>query len=123
MTKNYSSNMEINKLTGIAIGAVIEVHKELGPGLLESVYEECLCLELESREIPFKRQLDIPIEYKGQVINSKLRIDMLITDRLILELKSCEKVLPIHEAQILTYLRLSNISTGLLINSNHRPPT
>ena len=112
--------MKINDLTGAVIGAAIEVHKELGPGLLESIYEECLSKEIELRKIPFKRQVAIPIQYKGSEIESNLRLDMIIDDRLILELKSCEALLPIHEAQLLTYLKLTKIELGLLINFNVR---
>ena len=110
--------MNINDLTGQVIGAAIEVHKELGPGLLESVYEECLSKEIELRQIPFKRQIELPIQYKGKKLNSGLRLDMLIDNRLILELKSCDSLLPIHEAQLLTYLKLAKIEIGLLINFN-----
>ena len=108
--------MKINNLTGIVIGASIEVHKELGPGLLESIYEECLSKEIELRKIPFERQDSIPFSYKGEIISSDLRLDMVIDDQLILELKSCETLLPIHEAQLLTYLKLTKIEVGLLIN-------
>ncbi len=112
--------MKINDLTGAVIGAAIEVHRELGPGLLESIYEECLSKEIELRKILFKRQVAIPIQYKGCEIESNLRLDMIIDDRLILELKSCEVLLPIHEAQLLTYLKLTKIELGLLINFNVR---
>jgi len=110
--------MEINQLTHGAIGAAIEVHRELGPGLLESVYEECLCRELELRRIFYERQVQLPIFYKGDKIDSGLRLDIVIEKQLILELKACESILPIHEAQILTYLKLSKIDIGLLINFN-----
>ena len=112
--------MKINELTGQVIGAAIDVHKELGPGLLESVYEECLGRELELRKISFKRQFELPIEYKGYKINSGLRLDMIVDNQLILELKSCETLLPIHEAQLLTYLKMAKIGLGLLINFNER---
>ena len=100
------------------IGAGIEVHKALGPGLLESVYEECLCQELKLRSIPFKRQVELPIEYKGMKLPASYRIDILVDNLLILELKAVEKMMPIHDAQILTYLRLSGIWLGLLMNFN-----
>ena len=110
--------MDINKLTRDVIGAAIEVHKALGPGLLESAYEECLCRELELRGIPFERQKELPIEYKGAKIGCGYRLDIVVGGRLILELKACEKIEPIHEAQLLTYLKLTGIKYGLLINFN-----
>ena len=110
--------MEINQLTGIVIGAAIEVHKTLGPGLLESVYEECLGHELKLRTVNFERQKELPIEYKGLKLNCGYRIDLLVQDQLILELKSCDAIQPIHEAQLLTYLKLSGIKYGLLMNFN-----
>ena len=110
--------MDINQLTGIVIGAAIEVHKTLGPGLLESVYEECLCHELTLQKIDFERQKELPVEYKGLKLSIGYRIDILVKDQLILELKACDAIQPIHEAQLLTYLKLSGIKYGLLINFN-----
>jgi GxxExxY protein len=110
--------MEINDLTGEVIGAAIEVHKALGPGLLESTYEECLCIELGLRNIPFERQKEIPIEYKGVNLNHAYRLDIVVPNKLIVELKACESLEPIHDAQLLTYLKLSGIKVGLLINFN-----
>jgi GxxExxY protein len=107
---------DINELTGEIIGAAIEVHKTLGPGLLESAYEECLCRELELRTVPFERQKELPIEYKGVKLDCGYRLDVVVADKLILELKACEKLEPIHEAQLLTYLKLTGIKLGLLIN-------
>ena len=109
---------ENNALTGKVIGAAIEVHKALGPGLLESAYEECLCHELELRSIPFERQKELQIEYKGVKLDSGYRLDLLVEDKLVLELKSCNAFEPIHEAQLLTYLKLSGSELGLLINFN-----
>lgn len=109
---------DINELTGSVIGAAIEVHKTLGPGLLESVYEECLCRELEVKGIPYERQKEILVEYKGLRLNCGYRVDLLIADRLILEIKACEALQPIHEAQLLTYLKLTGLKLGLLINFN-----
>ena len=108
----------INDLTGAIIGAAIEVHKILGPGLLESVYEECLCHELDLREIPYERQKNLPIEYKGVTLDTKLRLDVLVDESVIVELKSREKLEPIHEAQLLTHLKLIDMKIGLLINFN-----
>jgi GxxExxY protein len=109
---------DINQLTGEVIGAAIEVHKELGPGLLESIYEECLCIELNNRGIFYERQKDLPIKYKGNQIDKELRIDLLVSSNLIVEVKACEKLIPIHEAQLITYLKLAEIKIGLLINFN-----
>ena len=110
--------MEINALSSEIIGAAIEVHKHLGPGLLESTYEECLCHELELRGIPFERQKPLPIEYKGKRLDCGYRLDVIVESQLILELKSCEKFEPIHQAQLLTYLKLSKLNLGLLLNFN-----
>lgn len=110
--------VEINTLTGKVIGAGIEVHKILGPGLLESAYEACLCLELDRQKIIYERQKDLPIEYKGVKLDCGYRLDLLLPSRLIVELKACEKLLPIHQAQLLTYMKLTGIKTGLLINFN-----
>ena len=109
---------DINKLTGEVIGAAIEVHKILGPGLLENVYERCLCRELVLRRFPFESQKLIPVVYKGIEIDCGYRMDIVVADKLIVELKACESLLPIHEAQLLTYLRLAGIKIGLLINFN-----
>jgi GxxExxY protein len=110
--------MDINELTGKVIGAAIEVHKTLGPGLLESTYEECLSFELGRRGIPFERQKELPIQYKEVKLDCGYRIDILVANRLILELKACEGLQPIHEAQLLTYLKLTGFKVGLLINFN-----
>ncbi|WKZ35585.1 MAG: GxxExxY protein [Anaerolineales bacterium] len=109
---------EINKTTEAVIGAAIEVHKHLGPGLLESAYEECLCHELNLRNIPFKRQMPLPINYKGTNADCSYRIDLLVNDEVIVELKSVESISPIHEAQTLTYMRLGNWKVGLILNFN-----
>ena len=109
---------DINNLTGEVIGAAIEVHKILGPGLLESAYEECLCHELKLREPPFERQKELPIEYKGVKLDCGYRLDVVVANNLIVEIKACESLLPIHEAQLLTYLKLTGIKVGLLINFN-----
>ena len=110
--------MNVNDLTGGVIGAAIEVHKALGPGLLESTYEECLCIELGLRNLPYERQKEIPITYKGVNLDCAYRLDIVISNQLIVELKACEAIQPIHEAQLLTYLKLSGINVGLLINFN-----
>ena len=110
--------MDINDLTRRVIGAAIEVHKILGPGLLESAYEECLGYELKLRKFVFERQKELPIEYKGVKLDCGYRLDIVVENMLILELKACENLLPIHEAQLLTYLKLTGIKVGLLINFN-----
>ncbi|WP_081752790.1 GxxExxY protein [Kallotenue papyrolyticum] len=100
------------------IGAAIEVHKTLGPGLLESAYEACLCYELQLRGIAFERQVPLPIVYKGVRLDCGYRLDLLVENLLIIELKAVEQIEPIHDAQLLTYLRLTGIWLGLLINFN-----
>jgi GxxExxY protein len=109
---------EINHLTNMVISAAIEVHKALGPGLLESAYEECLCRELGLRKINYERQKPLPVEYKGVKLDCGYRLDIVIGDTLILELKACETLEPIHQAQVLTYLKLTGLKIGLLINFN-----
>jgi len=109
--------MGINELTGEIIGSAIEVHRTLGPGLLESAYEECLCKELSLRGIDFERQKSLPLSYKGIELDCGYRIDVLVGD-VVVEVKSVEKLLPIHDAQLLTYLKLSGRQVGLLINFN-----
>ena len=104
--------------TSAVIGAAIEVHRHLGPGLLESAYEECLCHELHLRGLEFKRQLEIPVLYKGLKLDCGYKLDLVVQEEVILELKSVEKLLPVHEAQLLTYLRLAGKKVGLLINFN-----
>jgi len=105
-------------LTHSIIGAAIEVHRLLGPGLLESAYEECLCHELHLRGIPFERQKPIPVVYKNVKLESGYRLDLLVNNEVIVELKSIEALAPLHEAVMLTYLRLSGHHLGLLINFN-----
>ena len=102
------------------IGAAIEVHRAFGPGLLESAYEVCLCLELTKAGVTFKRQVEMPVSYKGKRINCGYRADLIIEGTLLVELKSVDRLLPIHQAQLLTYLKLSGIRTGLLINFNSK---
>jgi GxxExxY protein len=112
---------EQDPLTQAVIGAAIEVHRELGPGLLESVYQRCLVHELRLQKIECQLQARLPIVYKGEVMDDDdLVMDIYFPGRLVVELKAVEKLLPIHEAQLLTYLRLSKTHTGLLINFNVR---
>jgi GxxExxY protein len=107
-----------NDISGEIIGAAIEVHKHLGPGLLESAYEECLCRELDLRGIDFKRQVPMPLNYKNLKLNCGYRLDLLVEDTVIVELKIAEALAPIHEAQMLTYLKLKDIHLGLIFNFN-----
>lgn len=100
------------------IGAGIAVHQALGPGLLENIYEECLAIELKSQGISFERQKIIPVTYKGEVLDLSYKADFVIEDQMIVELKAVEKIMPLHEAQLLTYLKLSGIHLGLLMNFN-----
>jgi len=107
------------ELTEQIIDAAIEVHRELGPGFLESAYEECLCHELHLRNLSFRRQVNLPVGYKGLKLDCGYRMDVIVEDLVLIELKSTEQVLPVHEAQLLTYLRLSGKKAGgLLINFN-----
>jgi GxxExxY protein len=104
--------------TSPIIGAAIEVHRNLGPGLLESAYEECLCHELHLRGLDCKRQVLLPLLYKGLKLDCGYKIDLIVQDEVVLELKAVEKLLPVHEAQLLTYLKLTSKRVGLLINFN-----
>jgi GxxExxY protein len=110
--------MDINQLSSKIIGAAIEVHKALGPGLLESSYQKCLCHELRLRGIPFENEKPFPLVYKGEKLDCGYRLDIVVENAIILELKSCEKIEPIHKAQLLTYLKLSGLRLGLVLNFN-----
>jgi GxxExxY protein len=110
--------MEINQITERIIGCAIEVHKALGPGLLESAYEQCLAFELEESGLTIKRQVPVPVTYKNIKLDCGYRVDVLVEDEVIVELKSIDAFLPVHEAQILTYLHFSKKKVGLLINFN-----
>ncbi len=110
--------MEFDDLSNRVIGLAIEVHRNLGPGLLESTYEHCLASELADSSIPFQLQVPLPVIYKHKKIDCGYHVDVLVADSLILELKSVDKIAPIHEAQLLTYMKLAHIRTGLLINFN-----
>ena len=110
--------MELNNISGLIEDAAFKVHNFLGPGLLESSYEACLKHELKKRKVNIQSQVSFPIDYDGLKIDAGYRIDLLVEEAIIVELKSVEKILPIHEAQLLTYLKLSNLKVGLLINFN-----
>lgn len=107
-----------NGLTRQIIGLAMHVHTRLGPGLLESVYERCLCHEFDRNALPYERQVDLPLDYDGVLLDCGYRADMIVDNEVILELKSVETILPLHEAQLLTYLRLSRCRIGLLLNFN-----
>ena len=115
---NKAFKMKFKKLTQEIIGAAIEVHKHLGPGLLESAYEECLSYELTQRGLLIERQKPVPIIFKEVKLDCGYRIDILVNDLVIIELKSVDALIPVHEAQILTYLKFANKQVGLLINFN-----
>jgi GxxExxY protein len=106
----------VNDLTGAIVDAAFKVHSVLGPGLLESVYELCLVHELEKRDLAVERQVEVPIEYDGRRLDSGLRLDLLVQGTVVVELKAVEHVLPVHKAQLLSYLRLTHRPVGLLIN-------
>ena len=107
-----------NGLTEAIIGAAMEVHRALGPGLLESIYEMCLCRELSIRGIPFERQVLIPVEYKGVKLDCGYRADIVVDGTILLEIKAIDSLLPIHDAQLLSYLKLGGWKIGLLVNFN-----
>ena len=108
--------MERDPLTEKIIGLTIEVHRALGPGLLESAYEECLCFELKENGVAFLRQVALPVTYKSVRLDCGYRMDMVVQNEVVIELKTVERLHPIHDAQLLTYLRLSGIKKGLLLN-------
>ena len=110
--------MEFDELSRKVIGVSIEVHRELGLGLLENTYKQCLAYELSQAEINFQMEVELPVKYKNVLISCGYRIDLLIENNLIMELKSVAKIIPIHEAQLLTYMKLSGIKVGLLMNFN-----
>ncbi len=110
--------MNEDEISRIVIGCAIDVHKELGPGLLESTYEACLEYELKGRGLEVQRQLTLPVNYKGKLIDVGYRIDLMVNERVIVELKAVEEMTKVHEAQLITYLKLSGIKLGLLINFN-----
>lgn len=109
---------EHDHLTEKIIGFAIEVHRRLGPGLLESAYEECLCFELKEAGVDFRRQVPLPIVYKSIRLDCGYRLDVLAENRVIIEVKSVERLMPIHEAQMLAYMKISGIRAGLLLNFN-----
>jgi GxxExxY protein len=112
------TEQERNQLSGKILDACLQVHKELGPGLLESVYEICLCKELSMRNLEYKRQVYVPVVYKNEQLEADFRLDIIVENEIIIELKAVEVLLPVHTAQVITYLKLYNKRLGLLINFN-----
>ena len=110
--------MDVNNVTEIIIGSAIDVHKVLGPGLLESAYEECLCYELKLQGLDVCRQVNLPVIYKEVSLDAGYRLDLMVEDKVVVELKTVDRLMPIHDAQLLTYMKLINCSVGLLINFN-----
>ncbi len=110
--------MKFDKLSNRIIGCALEVHKNLGPGLLESTYEQCLAYELKKSNLSFKLQHSLPVKYKEIKLDCGYRIDLFVDDKVIVELKSVDNILPIHQAQLLTYMKLSGVGLGLLMNFN-----
>lgn len=115
---SWSTNSEPDPLSGEIIGAAITVHRELGPGLLESAYSECLAVEFADRGLKFEREVFLPVTFKGRRVDCGYRMDFVVSQSVIVEIKAIERVLPVHEAQLLTYLRISGVRTGLLLNFN-----
>ena len=118
MNRRDAETQRKDPVSEAVIGFCIQIHRELGPGLLESAYEECLCHELSNASFAFERQLSLPVTYKSVRLDCGYRLDLVVEKRLIVELKAVDELLPVHEAQLLTYLRLSGITAGLLINFN-----
>lgn len=118
MTLQMTKDLVESELTEKIIGAAIEVHRQLGPGLLESTYQACLARELELGGIPFERERLLPVEYKGVYVDCGYRLDFVVDGKVIIELKSVEAVFPVHTAQLITYLKLTGLKVGLLINFN-----
>ncbi|MFO8112316.1 MAG: GxxExxY protein [Desulfosalsimonadaceae bacterium] len=110
--------MDKDPLTGRIIGCAIAVHRSLGPGLLESAYQQCMAHELHLKGVPFQKEHPMPLEYKGIHLNCGYRIDLLVDGQVVVELKSVDNLLPVHFSQILTYMKLADVPTGLLINFN-----
>jgi len=120
MPTTKGTKFEFDALSNQCIACALEVHRNLGPGLMESAYETALAYELAAKSIPFTRQMDLPVQYKDVCLDCAYRIDLMLDDTLIVELKAVNTLLPIHEAQLLTYMKLAGIGIGLLINFNTR---
>jgi GxxExxY protein len=111
-------SLEDNQLTQAIMDSLFQVHSTMGPGLIESLYEECLCWELTERGIAYERQKNVPLTYKNHQLGNGLKLDILAENKVIIELKSCESILPVHKAQIISYLRLTGMPLGFLVNFN-----
>lgn len=118
MANVIDMNQEVNHTTRELMDCFLTVHKQMGPGLLESIYEECLCYELKKRNISFERQKALPLRYDRAILESGLRLDLVVDGKVIVELKSIEKILPVHEAQVISYLKLADMEVGFLVNFN-----
>jgi GxxExxY protein len=110
--------MALNDISGLIVDAAVHVHKNLGPGLLESIYEEALCYELGKRNLAFERQKNLTVPYEDIILNTQLRLDLIVENQIVVELKSSEKIIPLYEAQLLTYLKITGLPLGLLLNFN-----
>src|SRR5215831_13616867 len=119
-TETMEKEKNVNELTELVIGCAIEVHRTFGPGLLESAYEVCFCRELRLRGIPFERQVAIPLEYKGVKLDCGYRADLVVAGKILVEIKAVDQLASIHEAQLLSYLKLTGRKVGVLINFNER---
>ena len=119
--RDASDTLLCRSLTGKIIACALEVHRTLGPGLLESAYETCLAREFQQRGLAFERQVAIPFNYKGEEIFCVYRADLIVENRVLVELKSVDRFVPVHDAQLLTYLKLRSLRVGLLINFNSQP--
>ena len=120
VTESTEKAKNVNELTELVIACAIEVHRTLGPGLLESAYEICLCRELSLPNVPFECQQLLPPSYKGVKLDCGYRADLIVADKVLLEIKSIDQLLPVHEAQLLSYMRLGDFEVGLLMNFNER---
>jgi GxxExxY protein len=116
MNRRDAEPQRLNSMSERVIGACIDIHKTLGPGLLESAYEECVCYELSMAGLTFERQKPLPVVYKGVTLDCGYRLDLVAENSLIVEVKAVERLLPVHEAQLLTYLKLTGLTLGLLVN-------
>lgn len=118
MQNDIAKRERLNELSSIVLDASVSVHKEMGPGLLESIYQQCLAQELEFRHLEFAQGVPIPLVYKGVQLNKDYIIDLMVEDEIVIELKAVEGLLPVHEAQLISYLKLANKRLGFLINFN-----
>jgi GxxExxY protein len=120
LTESTEKKQNVNELTELAIGCATEVHRTLGPGLLESGYEICLCRELSLHNLPFECQKPLPLSYKGVKLDCGYHADLVVADKVLVEIKSVDQLAPVHEAQLLSYMRLGGFKVGLLVNFNER---